>query len=407
MMQNNGQIEAMAFLEEAGRLLDAREERQTGQGDCFNIFTLLSVETSELMHCRFLYELLRPDGSHGMGDALLREFFRMVLKRPVPERPLVKREYTLAPGSGEYGRIDLLIEGTDACYPVEVKIYAEDQDRQLARYEIYAGRAGNHQVFYLTLDGHAPSMQSTEGKDIAECISFSEDIYPWLCRCMELLEGKVSAAESVRMYIKLIEKLTGKGGRDQYMDRLVERLSASEKNYEAAVMVSEALTFARVEMMQRVFREIEGYIGSRLEKIEGLSRYDLDADAYYRTKRKVWPSLTYRLCTKEDITVAFRIEVDWRLCCGIVFYQGDGAQVPGRATELPELFPDRSWQDMTHGYKGKDWWLSWKYLPSEDEYLDFNSCKGQYSKLYGSDRHVEIMQRIFEELDREIQMWGR
>lgn len=62
------------------------------------------METDEVgTHSRMLFELLSPNGSHGMGSLFLREFFALVLKKPFREDAAVFRERDIS-GAGNYGR---------------------------------------------------------------------------------------------------------------------------------------------------------------------------------------------------------------------------------------------------------------------------------------------------------------
>lgn len=88
---------------------------------------------------------------------------------------------------------------TEYCvYPIEVKIYAMDQDKQVYRYFCCANKEKpqdtnksneKNTVFYLTLNGSDPSDDSlfdlkndfkTNKNWPVKCISFSCDILNWL-----------------------------------------------------------------------------------------------------------------------------------------------------------------------------------------------------------------------------------
>ena len=75
---------------------------------------------------------------------------------------------------------------------IENKIYAYDQEEQLFKYynkiisENY--KKENIFIYYLTLDGREPSLNSIQnlviGKDI-RCISYKEEILEWIKHCMK------------------------------------------------------------------------------------------------------------------------------------------------------------------------------------------------------------------------------
>lgn len=115
---------AIRLLEQSKIILDAREKTLAPLGASFNVFSILNMEANEVdTHSRILFELLSPDGSHGMGDRFLQEFFALVLRKTFQAGTAVHREYKID-GTDYYGRIDLLVEGPDFRYPIELKIYS-------------------------------------------------------------------------------------------------------------------------------------------------------------------------------------------------------------------------------------------------------------------------------------------
>ena len=105
--------------------------RETG-GD-FNIFEIANISTKEVAICRVLHDLLSPNGSHHQGDKYLKLFVANVLKLDdYAENGLanakVYREYMTTAGR----RIDLVIktETPSRFIPIEVKIYADEQEKQ-------------------------------------------------------------------------------------------------------------------------------------------------------------------------------------------------------------------------------------------------------------------------------------
>ena len=61
------------LLRNIGIFLKLREKANAGtRGKDFTVFTALGNENNEVnTHSRFLYEILRPDGFHGMGAVFL------------------------------------------------------------------------------------------------------------------------------------------------------------------------------------------------------------------------------------------------------------------------------------------------------------------------------------------------
>ena len=385
------------MLEQAKIILEAREKTLTPLGASFNVFSVLKMESNEVdTHSRMLYELLSPDGIHGVENRFLREFFHLVLRKPFREDTAVYREYSIEEADN-YGRIDLLVEGKEFRYPIEVKIYADDQHRQIKRYAQFAAKAQDGHVYYLTLDGHEPSEDSTDGVDNFTCLSFGAHIRPWLVRCGEIAWQTPAVAGTIQQYIHLIDTLTQNAKEDVFMNIIQKTVGLSRENYEAAAAIEQSLEPLRVEMMRRVFGEIEGHIGDRLTKHS--SSYENDAAEFYSSKRKkVWPSLTYLVKQCGELTVAFRVEVDWSLSCGFIFFDENYAQVPERAKELIDAFGSENWKKLITTYTFKDWWLWWDYLP--EKAINFKELNGIYPELYDAKRHEKIMAEVFDRIDR-------
>lgn len=100
-MEKAGQMNATIYslLDQAKTILELRKQRKERPGERFNVFTVLNMETDKVnTHSRLLYEFLRPDGSHGMGDQFLRIFFSGCTKKglsPGRQRPGFSRKNSI------------------------------------------------------------------------------------------------------------------------------------------------------------------------------------------------------------------------------------------------------------------------------------------------------------------------
>jgi hypothetical protein len=196
-----------------------QQEEKRKRGENFNIFKVLGLSTSEVrLHSAFLAELLKLDGSHGMGDSFLKAFLEIVI-------PDFKNTFDIASSEViiEYvidnvskqdeehgGRIDILIRNdSHQAIIIENKIYAEDQPSQLRRYYNFAKDEkygdNNFLLLYLTLDGHDASPDSLRNKDNDKvpymAISYKEHILCWLKRCTEIAALHPLVRETIRQYI--------------------------------------------------------------------------------------------------------------------------------------------------------------------------------------------------------------
>ncbi len=97
----------------------------------YNIFNVLEVTEKEVIMCRFLTDLLNPEGQHGCGILFLKSFLENVLKKEQINDTLltytnVIKEY----GIDDERRIDIAIYNSRFFIPMEVKIYAGEQECQ-------------------------------------------------------------------------------------------------------------------------------------------------------------------------------------------------------------------------------------------------------------------------------------
>lgn len=180
--------------------------------DEFNVFSVLRVEYKEIRHSAFLAELLNPKGSHKMGDKFLRLFYQKLGLNDVEDfsSTVVGREFVTG-----IGNIDIYIkaEKPENSIIIENKIYADDQDGQLARYHTFDPQA---RLVYLTLDGHYASEKSLSYKK-AKCflteddydrISYIDFIIDWIEQCCTLVTNNPYVKETLGQYIDLLKKIT-------------------------------------------------------------------------------------------------------------------------------------------------------------------------------------------------------
>lgn len=215
------------LLTEIGRIVvkeKAALEVRRQQGDYFNIFKVLRLSENETKHSLFLAELLNPKGGHGMKDAFLRKFvdeLNAVATNPLNqftvEKARVRTEFPIGGKTKEEGgRIDILIEdGSGHAIIIENKIWANDQEAQLLRYDNFAryGKMGkmlggngygkgNYLLVYLTPYGDEASDFSTKRKvKDYTTISYEKFILNWLDQCLNIVLDTHPVKELIRQYI--------------------------------------------------------------------------------------------------------------------------------------------------------------------------------------------------------------
>ena len=88
----------------------------------YNIFDVLEIQSREVIMCRFLTNLLNPEGMHGCGIRFLKSFIRDVLKMdPVSDTLLLHTEVVKEYPIDKERRIDIFIRNAEYQIPIEVK----------------------------------------------------------------------------------------------------------------------------------------------------------------------------------------------------------------------------------------------------------------------------------------------
>jgi len=189
-----------------------REEvERKRNGEYFNVFRLCRVDHYENMHSYILASLMNPDGNHGQGSIFL-DLFLEFLDNSFSSVFMSKQASVFTEYSTDFGRIDILIEDkAGRAIIIENKIYAQDQDSQIRRYNQFALSKYTkdcYRIIYLTLDGHEAAKHSGEGVDYT-CLSYEKNILHWLGKCLESTNAKPSLYEPLLQYQNLIKSLVG------------------------------------------------------------------------------------------------------------------------------------------------------------------------------------------------------
>lgn len=399
--------------------------------DSFTVFSALGFEEKELKHCQIIYALINPKGRHGMGDAFLRLFFEIVMTEKY-ESATVNSEYSFRSDNNNSGRIDLYISTPNSCYPIEVKINANDQETQIYRYHKFAKDSNKNKftVFYLTLNGKQPSSKSTNGmtdEDLnsIKCISFRKEILSWLRNCAELAyqRKKISIYGAIHQYATLIEKLTIKQQvqEDDFMNSITEVMALSEQYFEAAKFIAENFKKVQPQKMNDLLKKIEKKIETHLiNKIPNFNpQYVSSSEKFYSDKTN-YVQLKFELSPlRNDISLKLIFEIvkngDDRFYYGVVpefadfFTDGkyDGEKhcklIQERKNDIAGIFNNDNWQQYVRCIPKGSFWVWRKCLPSKEEQPNFIECDENYLKLYNPDDYEKFLNKIFAEIDDNLQ----
>ncbi|NCX95931.1 MAG: hypothetical protein EBX41_05895 [Chitinophagia bacterium] len=272
------------------------------------VFEVLGVKTDEVMHSKFLADLLNADANHGYGAQFLQKFIDLQVAKHAPT-PFASelQEFEVAKSwakteesasSQQNGnldsRIDIFITNAKG-YPliIENKIYAGDGWQQLQRY--YDAFNGNVLLFYLTPDGRDPSGESKgklkNGEQYIN-LSYKEDILAWVEACLTIAEGHKVLHATLRQYQHLIKTLTNQSIQNNMRNEIIAQITKDAKTLEAAQAIADAywktqelIIFPKLEeqlvkVAQELNLNLEGFNVNSLKPFTGFNfiHPDLDKD---------------------------------------------------------------------------------------------------------------------------------
>ena len=287
--------EIRCLLDNTGSIIEKYRILSRETGSDFNIFDIAAISTDERVVCRVLYELLSPNGRHGLGGAYLDLFLRNCLNLEFNHEEItnasVNREFFAA---GRF--IDLTIAVGNSFIPIEVKVYARDQQCQCFDYYQFAKASdGKAQVVYLTLYGDSPRDDSAggftkqdEGYSEIKLMSFSQDIVRWLEKCLALPDTirKAPIREIMIQFISVIKSFTNQR-EDKPMNEIKEILNKSEKNMQNAYAIADSLIACENEMRKKFFNAF-------CKRFDGISfPFIVSQNGTYDEHDNQWPGVAY------------------------------------------------------------------------------------------------------------------
>ena len=244
-MVNNVAQNSAILLEHCSTILKGFENNDIQTGRKYNIFKITYINEKEVIMCRILADLLDPKGRHCRGDTYLNYFLEIInekLRMPLSLNTKNARVYT------EYStdikrRIDIVIDDGKTFIPIEVKIYARDQENQVKDYAQFSRLKNANNiipVLYLTINGTNPD-NAKENEYMS--ISFKTDILLWLNKCLRNndTEKTVPIREILRQLIEAIKSICGKS-EDEKMENAIKQLVIQSEDYvKAATAIKQAV----------------------------------------------------------------------------------------------------------------------------------------------------------------------
>lgn len=242
------------LLNQIQTIAESYERVIEANGDNFNIFSILKMETDEVKtHSRFIAELLNPEGVHGFKDEFLGLFINEVSKfiKKEESKACLKNINTkkcsvevecyvgrVNDTKTEGGSIDILIkDDANNVIMIENKIYAGEQPNQLLRYQ---NAFPNGQLLYLTLWGN-DSEEGSLSSDKYTSISYQSNIINWLEECKKIAVDNPTLRETIKQYSNLIKKLTHQNMNNEMNDELVKLILNNDKSVKTLLNTCEGI----------------------------------------------------------------------------------------------------------------------------------------------------------------------
>lgn len=308
----------------------------------FNIFRVLGVQTKEVILCRFIGELLSPNGSHDLGTLPLMRFFETVLHKPADTDAVWVELEELIDGNR---RVDIAIHCGNTVFPIEVKVWAGDQDAQLSDYYRYYQRNGHIDlIYYLTPYGWSPSKDSVRELDIdvVRCLSFDKDIVRWL---EDLKQQDLPAAVSVTIdhFKEIIADMCKENEQIQIIKNLLHLDSENDDSFnpsDPAVAAAVAIMNAKNTLTERI---IVNYLKQNVVVPDG---YTLEEDTDKEKDKK--DKHSYMKVMHGDVCVAW-------LCVDVNLYLvADTVKATTPGNLWKEVKDHYSWQHLHPDGNGKE-----------------------------------------------------
>ena len=245
------------IIKKAGKIVEENRKLRNAEGTDYNIFSLLDAERDEVgTHELMLFTILNFKIDYCVKNEFIQQllvYFGVPKSFQKEEWKVEKEHYT------SEGRIDLFLRTTGKhkkCIVIELKIDAEDQKRQLERYEEYVCTKNyeDYRIVYLTLDGREPSSQSMGNMKQNKLLrmSFEEHILPWLEECIHICQEYEIESSFIQQYRILLQKIVG----EENMQENICELVTSSKDLKACMQIEQALPEIKGKLLYHFLNEI-------------------------------------------------------------------------------------------------------------------------------------------------------
>ncbi len=204
----------------------------SGNTKSANVLYMLGVENKEVIICKLLASLIEPNGLHCFGIEPLKIFFKCInVNKKYSDNMLSNAMVETEELISDNRRVDIVIHIDNDVIPIEVKLYAKDQDAQLCDYFNYYKAIDKdtdkdiYKIYYLTIDGKEPSKSSVGNlkKENYSCISFFKEIYSFLSDLEELSTGAEN--DLIKIIKDFKEVISNLKSDEENMKEIVEKIT--------------------------------------------------------------------------------------------------------------------------------------------------------------------------------------
>ena len=321
------------------------------------------------------------------------------------------------------GRVDLFIsfkiKNISYNVLIENKLLAGDQPEQMDRYLIYMNSSypnDYNYVCYLTLDGSAPSEDSTKRSDEIKLISYDSEIMNWIEECIKIASREPGVREVLIQYSSLLERLTGKDV--DFIMELKEYLLKDSENFISANRMIPALNDAKAELQLRFWTKLEKSLDLMFENFSNINykkmniNNELGSLHQFYTKSKVndlyksKSSGCYGINYSLDVTKyigdgLFRVE--YNKYDGV--YYGLKKMKDKKMDENSEEYKIFSEKFKPKEFKTSPWWFVWKYININGNRLNFlNMDKDLSYVLFDESKLDDFIKSITIEIESFIHL---
>lgn len=262
----------------------------------FDLFKMMGVRRKELVHSNILASFFTPSESHGLGHNFVNEFLNQIPDKTFCGDAIsVTSRQSAIDGNvrvyRELENIDLVLEFPEIklVIGIENKIWADEQEKQLERYqEILINRYPHYTkaLVFLAPNRREPTTHNRELEVPIYCMS-----YEHILNCLSD-DNIINAPLSVKIFISQfnahIEKYLS---RNKHMDELCWQIF--KENEEAYGLMVKSYSNC-------IYRKVEGQFDEIQEKVISDSMFE-DCKGKLKVTRKDRKNTTYHIISNLDI----------------------------------------------------------------------------------------------------------